>query len=89
MAKNGSKLSTMVGEDFEIYLYEMAKNSIKLSTMVGENFEKSQYISSTSHEKYVFSSTFPSTSFFPVHPVHSSTFQYMWPPCLLSYYNLN
>ena len=37
MAKNGLKLSTMVGENFEIYLSEMAKNGLKLSTMVGEN----------------------------------------------------
>ena len=39
MAKNGLRLSTMVGENFEIYLSEMAKNELKLSTMVGENFE--------------------------------------------------
>ena len=29
----------MVGENFEIYLYQMAKIVFKLSTMVGENFE--------------------------------------------------
>ena len=36
MVKNALKLSTMVGEKFEIYLSQMAKNAIKLSTMVGE-----------------------------------------------------
>ena len=39
MAKNVLKLSTMVGENFEIYLYQMAKNAFKLSNMVGETFE--------------------------------------------------
>ena len=39
MAKNALKLSTMVGEIFEIYLSEMAKNALKLSTTVGENFK--------------------------------------------------
>ena len=39
MAKNALKLSTMVGENFEIYLPQMAKNALKLFTMVGENFE--------------------------------------------------
>ena len=38
MAKNNLKLSTLVGENFEIYLSQMAKNDIKLST-VGENFD--------------------------------------------------
>ena len=33
------KLSTMVGEIFEIYLHQMTKNALKLYTMVGENFE--------------------------------------------------
>ena len=40
MAKNASKLSTMVGENFEIYCYQMAKNTSKLSSMVGEMFLK-------------------------------------------------
>ena len=39
MAKNTLKLSTMVGENFEIHLSQMAINAPKLSTMVGENFE--------------------------------------------------
>ena len=39
MSKNDLKLSTMVGENFEIYLSQMAKNDLKLSTMVGEIFE--------------------------------------------------
>jgi hypothetical protein len=39
MVKNALKLSTMVGENFEIYLSQMVKNALKLSTMVGENFE--------------------------------------------------
>ena len=39
MAKNALKLSTMVGENFEIYSPQMAKNALKLSTMVGENIE--------------------------------------------------
>ena len=39
MAKNGLRLSTIVGENFKIYLSEMAKNELKLSTMVGEIFE--------------------------------------------------
>ena len=30
MAKNASKLYTMVGENFEIYCYQMAKNTSKL-----------------------------------------------------------
>ena len=33
------KLSTMVGENFEIYTSQMARMGFKLSTMVGENFE--------------------------------------------------
>ena len=32
MAKNAPKLSTMVGENFEIQLSQMAKNTPKLST---------------------------------------------------------
>ena len=36
MAKNALKLSTMFGEDFEIYLHQMIKNALNLSTMVGE-----------------------------------------------------
>ena len=39
MAKNTLKLSTIVGENFEIYMSQMAKNTLKLSTMIGENFE--------------------------------------------------
>ena len=39
MAKNALKLSTMVGENFEIHLSQMAKNDLKLSTIVGDNFE--------------------------------------------------
>ena len=39
MAKNAFKLSTMVGEMFEIYLYNEIENAFKLSTMVGQNFE--------------------------------------------------
>jgi len=31
MSKNALKLSTMVGENFEIYLTQMAKNSFKLA----------------------------------------------------------
>ena len=38
MSKN-IKLSTMVGENFEIFFCEMSKIAFKLSTMVGENFE--------------------------------------------------
>ena len=34
------KFSTMVGENFEIYLPQMAKNAFKLSTMVDENFSR-------------------------------------------------
>ena len=29
----------MVGEKFEIYLFEIAKNGLKLSTVIVENFE--------------------------------------------------
>ena len=36
---NPEILSTMVGENFEIHMYEMARNIFKLSTMVEENFE--------------------------------------------------
>ena len=39
MAKNYLKLSTIVGENFEIYFSQMANNDLKLSTMGGENFE--------------------------------------------------
>ena len=39
MAKSALKLSTMVGENFEIYCSQMAKNAFKLSTMVGDIFE--------------------------------------------------
>jgi hypothetical protein len=42
MAKNDLKLSTLFGENCEIYFYEMGKNDLKLSTMVGENFLKSK-----------------------------------------------
>ena len=38
MARNALKLSTIVGEKFEIYFSQMAKKCI-LSTMVGEYFE--------------------------------------------------
>jgi len=31
--------STMVGENFEIYLSQIAKNALKLTTIYGENFE--------------------------------------------------
>ena len=34
MAKNASKLSTMVGENFEIYCSQMAKNASKLSMVL-------------------------------------------------------
>ena len=37
--KKRVKLSTMVGENFEICISEMSRNALKLSTMVGENFE--------------------------------------------------
>ena len=33
------KISTMVGENFEIHSSQMPKNVFKLSAMVGENFE--------------------------------------------------
>jgi len=39
MTKNTFKLSTIVGEKFEIYLSQMTKNAFKLSTMGGEKFE--------------------------------------------------
>ena len=39
VAKKDLKLSTMVGENVEIYFSQMAKNTLKLSTMVGEIFE--------------------------------------------------
>ena len=39
MTRIASKLSTMVGEKFEIYMSQMAKIAFKLSTMVGENFK--------------------------------------------------
>ena len=34
-----STFSTMVGENFGIYLSLLAKNALKFSTMVGENYE--------------------------------------------------
>ena len=39
MAINALKMSTMIGENFEICISESARNALKLSTMVGENFE--------------------------------------------------
>ena len=39
MARNALKLSTMVGENFEICISEMARNALKLSTMDGEKSE--------------------------------------------------
>ena len=39
MSKNDFKLSTMVGENFKIYLSQMAINDLTLSTMVGNNSE--------------------------------------------------
>ena len=39
MAKNARKLSTMIGENFEICLSQITKNALKLSTMVGEIFK--------------------------------------------------
>ena len=39
MARNALKLSTMVGENFEICIYKMARNVLQLPTMVVENFE--------------------------------------------------
>jgi hypothetical protein len=38
MAKKLTKISTMVGEIFEICLSKMTKYGLKLSTMVGEIF---------------------------------------------------
>jgi hypothetical protein len=39
IAKNAPKLSTMVGENFEISSSQIAKNAPKLSNMVGEIFK--------------------------------------------------
>ena len=39
MAKNALIFSTMLGENFEIYLPQMAKNALKLTTMVEENLK--------------------------------------------------
>ena len=39
MAKNTLQLSTMFGENIEIYFSEIAKNTLQFSTLVGENFE--------------------------------------------------
>ena len=39
MGKFALKLSTIFGENFEIYLSQMAKIAFKLSTRVGEKFE--------------------------------------------------
>ena len=39
MVANFIKLSTMVGENLEIYLCQIAADALKLSTTVGENFE--------------------------------------------------
>ena len=39
LAKNAFGLSTMLKENYEIYLSRVAKNPFKLSIMVGENFE--------------------------------------------------
>ena len=40
MSKNHSNLSTMAGENFDIFVIQMSKNHLKLSTMVGEEPEK-------------------------------------------------
>ena len=39
MARNALKLSTIVGDIFEICISEMAINALKLSNIVGEYFE--------------------------------------------------
>ena len=39
VAKIAFNSSTMVGENFEIYLSQMSKVAFNSSTMVGENFE--------------------------------------------------
>ena len=39
MGRMGFKLSTIVGEIFEIYTFKMTRIDFKLSTVVGENFE--------------------------------------------------
>ena len=39
MARMTFKLSTMIGENFEIYTSQMARMAFNLSTMIGENFE--------------------------------------------------
>ena len=38
VSNSSLKLSTMIGENFEIYSSQMAKNALTLSTMVGEMF---------------------------------------------------
>ena len=51
MPKNGPKLSTMIGENFEIYMCKIAIIAYKLSTMVGENFEN--YISQMARNAFI------------------------------------
>ena len=38
-SQNIHKLSTMVGENYDIYFSQMAKYALKLLTMLGENFD--------------------------------------------------
>ena len=40
MSKIHPNLSTMAGENFDIFVIQMSKNHLKLSTMVGEEPEK-------------------------------------------------
>ena len=39
MTENHPILSTMAGENSDIYVSQMSKTHLKSSTMVGENFE--------------------------------------------------
>ena len=50
------KLSIMVEENFENYLFQLPENTSKLSTMVGENFEI--YISQVPKNAFKFSIMF-------------------------------
>ena len=43
MVKHALKLSTMVGENFEIYFSQMAKNYFKLSKMVAKKLKFTRF----------------------------------------------
>ena len=54
MAKSAFKLSTMVGENFEMYSSDMTKMLLKLSIMIEENFKYTSQMDKMASTKYIF-----------------------------------